>query len=412
MCDDENVEPIEESDIFRYFGDYPSGAGYVLFYQAADLNLAELGLKVPEPVQPPSPIAEVNPQVPQVQPPAQGQNQSANLIDLDEPAASTANGVHPSIAESPFEDPPEVASTVPPAPSSPRQALKVAIPSYGSAPGQQPSAVPTLAPPVTSPPAQSAAVPIENVRKHSIDRQIGFTPSPATVVPPASKEKKDSSKWYNRMSKDGKASDPPSRTSGAPTPVRQDSINSSATSTGQAGRITPARQSTYNSTTSTTNGTPDASYSQSVPSVVVPSDQSSGANGMMSSSMMSTVSGTSASTQTTSTSAGAAGAFPPSSYQAPATLGRQTSVRDRTVSTSSATSNASAGSPNNGASYSGGSSLGRKLSGMSGKGLLGRSSSLMKMGLGKNKKEEKEAKEAKRISSMGYAGIEESRNER
>ncbi|EIW71561.1 hypothetical protein TREMEDRAFT_22545, partial [Tremella mesenterica DSM 1558] len=36
MCDDENVEPIEEKDIYRYFGDYPSGAGYVLFYQAVD----------------------------------------------------------------------------------------------------------------------------------------------------------------------------------------------------------------------------------------------------------------------------------------------------------------------------------------------------------------------------------------
>lgn len=44
MCDDENVEPIDESDIYRYFGDYPSGAGYVLFYQAADLDLSALGL--------------------------------------------------------------------------------------------------------------------------------------------------------------------------------------------------------------------------------------------------------------------------------------------------------------------------------------------------------------------------------
>lgn len=45
MCDDENIEPIEEADIFRYFGDYPSGAGYVLFYQAADLDVEALGLK-------------------------------------------------------------------------------------------------------------------------------------------------------------------------------------------------------------------------------------------------------------------------------------------------------------------------------------------------------------------------------
>jgi hypothetical protein len=38
-----------------------------------------------------------------------------------------------------------------------------------------------------------------------------------------------------------------------------------------------------------------------------------------------------------------------------------------------------------GSSYSGGGGLGRKLSGMSGKGLMSRSGSLMKLGLGKKK---------------------------
>ncbi|KAK4686527.1 hypothetical protein P7C73_g3587, partial [Tremellales sp. Uapishka_1] len=54
MCDDENVEPIDEQDIPRYFGDYPSGAGYVLFYQAVDLDLIGLGLRTP-PTPPPAP---------------------------------------------------------------------------------------------------------------------------------------------------------------------------------------------------------------------------------------------------------------------------------------------------------------------------------------------------------------------
>ncbi|ORX37783.1 hypothetical protein BD324DRAFT_623314 [Kockovaella imperatae] len=60
MCDDENVEPIDDSDIFRYFGDYPSGAGYVLFYQAADLNPTDVGLKVmPKRQPPPKPAVEI-----------------------------------------------------------------------------------------------------------------------------------------------------------------------------------------------------------------------------------------------------------------------------------------------------------------------------------------------------------------
>lgn len=50
MCDDENVEPIEESDLANYFGDNITGAGYVLFYQAVDLDLLNLGLKkLPKP---------------------------------------------------------------------------------------------------------------------------------------------------------------------------------------------------------------------------------------------------------------------------------------------------------------------------------------------------------------------------
>jgi ubiquitin carboxyl-terminal hydrolase 9/13 len=59
MCDDENVEPIADNDIYRYFGDYPSGAGYVLFYQAVDLDLASLGLKVP-PTKPSSDLMDID----------------------------------------------------------------------------------------------------------------------------------------------------------------------------------------------------------------------------------------------------------------------------------------------------------------------------------------------------------------
>ncbi|KAJ9094477.1 hypothetical protein QFC21_006016 [Naganishia friedmannii] len=49
LCDDENVEPIQEGDLVRYFGEYQAGAGYVLFYQAADIDLVNLGLPPPSP---------------------------------------------------------------------------------------------------------------------------------------------------------------------------------------------------------------------------------------------------------------------------------------------------------------------------------------------------------------------------
>lgn len=59
LCDDENVEPIAETDIPRYFGDLPAGAGYVLFYQAVDLDLTELGLKKPEPAPAAEPVPDL-----------------------------------------------------------------------------------------------------------------------------------------------------------------------------------------------------------------------------------------------------------------------------------------------------------------------------------------------------------------
>ncbi|GAA5967397.1 hypothetical protein JCM11641_000536 [Rhodosporidiobolus odoratus] len=51
VFDDNNVYPIEQSEISRYFGDTPGqGSGYVLFYQAVDLELG--GLEMPSPTAP------------------------------------------------------------------------------------------------------------------------------------------------------------------------------------------------------------------------------------------------------------------------------------------------------------------------------------------------------------------------
>lgn len=47
LYDDDNVESIKETEIPKYFGESSVGAGYVLFYQAVDMNYTEVGL--PEP---------------------------------------------------------------------------------------------------------------------------------------------------------------------------------------------------------------------------------------------------------------------------------------------------------------------------------------------------------------------------
>ncbi|TEB38768.1 cysteine proteinase [Coprinellus micaceus] len=48
VFDDDAVYPIAESDISKYFGDSNSGSAYVLYYQAVDIDYAELGLRQPE----------------------------------------------------------------------------------------------------------------------------------------------------------------------------------------------------------------------------------------------------------------------------------------------------------------------------------------------------------------------------
>ncbi|KAG5718064.1 putative ubiquitin carboxyl-terminal hydrolase creB, partial [Termitomyces sp. T112] len=45
LFDDENVTAVAESDIPRYFGDSSAGCAYVLYYQAADIEVGKLGLR-------------------------------------------------------------------------------------------------------------------------------------------------------------------------------------------------------------------------------------------------------------------------------------------------------------------------------------------------------------------------------
>lgn len=45
VFDDDNVYPIVESEIPKYFGESNAGSAYILFYQAADIDLPALGLR-------------------------------------------------------------------------------------------------------------------------------------------------------------------------------------------------------------------------------------------------------------------------------------------------------------------------------------------------------------------------------
>ncbi|KAJ6609328.1 hypothetical protein B0H10DRAFT_2166325 [Mycena sp. CBHHK59/15] len=91
VFDDDNVYPITEADIPKYFGESNSGSAYVLYYQAVDIDLPALGLR-PPPVATPaegtesvshleaSPLPAVNPPLPP------GLVEEADLSDTSEPA--------------------------------------------------------------------------------------------------------------------------------------------------------------------------------------------------------------------------------------------------------------------------------------------------------------------------------------
>lgn len=49
LFDDDIVEPIRENEIPKYFGDSPAGSGYVLFYQAVNIDLQALGVSSAQP---------------------------------------------------------------------------------------------------------------------------------------------------------------------------------------------------------------------------------------------------------------------------------------------------------------------------------------------------------------------------
>ncbi|OCF35233.1 hypothetical protein I317_02251 [Kwoniella heveanensis CBS 569] len=455
MCDDENIEPINDDDLFRYFGDYPSGAGYVLFYQAVDLDLASLGLKLPTP--PPEPQVDGVPRdLASVT--RQGDTQ---LIDLSEGTTSSSKA--------------PLKVNIPPSPETP---VKVLPPQTGRAPAPAASVPPVKRQTTVSP--SPTVRPNGSAPSQAVDRQFGFdtssaasTPSestPASVAPSiggasskANKDK-DGGKWLSRVTGKDKADKRSSLiANGASTPA---STSTSAPQTVPAAAASEPRSTSSRPSTSQTTSTTFSGLGVNVPSTMhgqgaegvqgvrtpPPSDQTTPtpANGSgvrngsaantgngftpatMSSSVMSSVSAASASTGTSSVPppsslsasvpsvsvpapGAAAGSAPsttpaqpiPSSQLSPPTQSNPASSISSSVSSSAiglslgrkpSTSgrDRTVSGSSTGSGYAGGGSLGRRLSGMGGK--LGRSGSMAfgKIGFGKKEKEKEGIKEEQR----------------
>ncbi|KAK8849609.1 hypothetical protein IAR55_004944 [Kwoniella newhampshirensis] len=414
MCDDENVEPIDDSDIYRYFGDFPSGAGYVLFYQAVDLDVTTLGLK-----NPPTPV-ETEPE--------------AQIEDLAPvPEHSAAVPVREQVTPGKLDDTPRLYT--PPTPATTGTPKPV---SFESTPPLPPMPKRTSTGPTQSVPRSTGS---SATTTQTTERQFGFSSSqnataiPSTrhpVQPPkAGKDKekeKEGGKWLSRVTsrtdkdKDKRASiglngstRPQSRTTSQQTLPTIDSTTNPSKSVS-------SRPSTGQTTASTTFGglgvnVPAAMHGSGAEGVQgvaseSPAISNSASPPNMSSSVMSSFSAASASTSTTSSfpassnqtaaksiptsKSASANLAPPITHKAPSSmsssqqsglssLGRKPSTggRDRTISGSSTTS----ASGTRGDAYGGGGSLGRRLSGMGGK--LSRSGSMGfgKFGFGKKDKD-------------------------
>lgn len=88
VFDDDNVYPITEAEIPKYFGDSNSGTAYVLYYQATDIDSAALGI---QPAQSSvsgvgSEPGQASPAVVPVLPPGLSANEEGDSSDLSDPS--------------------------------------------------------------------------------------------------------------------------------------------------------------------------------------------------------------------------------------------------------------------------------------------------------------------------------------
>ncbi|AFR95438.1 ubiquitin carboxyl-terminal hydrolase 9/13 [Cryptococcus neoformans C23] len=176
MCDDDNIEAIEENQLEYWLGNRTQGQGYVLFYQARGITAEQLGLKV-EKRKPNGVFEPVGEGVRYVD----GYGQAPPMVPV---ASATLNNVRTvnGVREEEEEELTSSSGSIP-----------------ASAPGLKslPSASP-IASPIATPSSVGSR----------IDRQFGFN-APAngvalesTARPPLKKELSDK-KWYRRMSMSG-----------------------------------------------------------------------------------------------------------------------------------------------------------------------------------------------------------------
>lgn len=176
MCDDDNIEAIEENQLEYWLGNRTQGQGYVLFYQARGITAEQLGLKV-EKRKPNGVFEPVGEGVRYVD----GYGQAPPMVPVASAILNNVRTVN-GVREEEEEELTSSSGSIP-----------------ASAPGLKslPSASP-IASPIATPSSVGSR----------IDRQFGFN-APAngvalesTARPPLKKELSDK-KWYRRMSMSG-----------------------------------------------------------------------------------------------------------------------------------------------------------------------------------------------------------------
>lgn len=411
MCDDENVEPLNEADIVKYFGDHAQGSGYVLFYQAADLDLASLGLKSPPP---PKAEATFSDQVGVgafIQPFQMADSTPLKLQIPDDKEKEAIKAPAPA----PATVVPPASSALPsPAPTAP---IATPVSAAAAAPMPLPVATP-ISPtpaPATVPLATTNPVPVARVPSvaassvSSVGRTSGtvasspsldrYSATPSKVVDtqalsPKPIKESGGGNWFSRRTGKDKGDDKKTRIS-----VYEGESTSTTASERSSVAPTPVYHRADSGDTAKARQPSAPALLESLPATrglgLTTNENSQGSlNGStsnMSSSVMSSISAASVSTSSTTRSAPNAPPAPPPGL---GSLGRKNSqaqpARDRQASNGSASS-----------SYGGGGGLGRRLSGAvggkSGLSLTRSSSAAFKsMGFGRNKDKDKDKDEKKR----------------
>lgn len=118
VFDDDNVYEIGEGDIAKYFGESNSGSAYVLYYQAADIDLSSLGLRSSRPesvsnMTPPRPVSPIQTQ-PAVPPGlSEPDDSSSNSSDSPPPATpASSSPPNPIIQKTPAYELPKLITPI------------------------------------------------------------------------------------------------------------------------------------------------------------------------------------------------------------------------------------------------------------------------------------------------------------